>query len=256
MSAEADAALLAHRAHDSAELLRQWTREARAARWKLTLLGTSGAFPVPAVESPAARTEPGLYVSAGMHGDEAAPPWALLGWFRENAARLRGRPVSLVPCFNPSGLALNTRADLAGEDLNRQFHRADHPLVTAWAQWLAGARFRLSLCLHEDYDARGIYCYEVYHDRGRQLADRLLTECEGIIPREPRGKIEGRRAKAAVIRRSGIPKDLPGHPEAIALHLTVSDHNLTFETPSEYSLTDRVACQRQFLDAAVASLGW
>jgi len=249
--------LLNHRAHDAAALLRRWRQAARRAGWRVQPLATAGEWPVLTIESPGAEAAAGgLYVSAGVHGDEAAPPWALLEWFEAQADRLAGRPVALVPCFNPHGFAANTRADHLGEDLNRQFHRVDHPLIAAWRQWMGRRSFDLGLCLHEDYDARGIYCYELTRRGGPAAGERLLAATAGILPRETRPRIERRRASHGLIRRATPPRDLPGLPEAIALHFHHARHNLTFETPSEFCLHLRVQAHRTFLEAALDELGW
>jgi len=253
--------LAAHQAHDAAALLRRWKSAARRARWRTRPLVTENGLSVLAVDSPGAvsapgRTTPGLYASAGMHGDEPAPAWALLEWFEAHADRLADRPVALVPCFNPHGIAANTRVDHHGEDLNRQFHRLDHPLIAAWRTWLGQRPFALGLCLHEDYDARGTYCYELTHPGSPQLGNRLLDACSAVLPRESRSRIEGRRASRGLIRRTVPPTDLPGQPEAIALHFHYARHNLTFETPSEFCLLDRIHAHRLFLDTVLKEMGW
>ena len=255
MRAAERAFLTAHRAHDAAALLERWRKAARQAGWSVTEIEGPGVFPVLALRTPVSD-QGGLYLSAGMHGDEPAAPWALLEWFETNGRRLSGKPLALFPCLNPGGLSLNTRADPYGEDLNRQFHRSDHPLVSAWRTWLGPQQFRLALCLHEDYDGQGVYCYELYHPSQPALADRLLVACESIIPRDPRSRIEGRKAVRAVVRRTHPPTDLPGFPEAIALHLGIAGHILTFESPSEFSFYQRVRAQRAFVAAAVRSLEW
>jgi hypothetical protein len=248
--------LTSHQAHDTTALLRRWQSAARRAGWRPRTLATTGPWPVLAIDSPAAGAPGGLYASAGMHGDEPAAAWGLLHWFEAHAARLATRPVAIVPCFNPHGFAANTRSDHQGEDLNRQFHRTDHPLVAAWHEWLQGRAFALGLCLHEDYDARGTYCYELAPRGSARLGERLLAACESILPRETRSQIEGRRARRGLIRRTVPPRDLPGFPEAIALHHHHARHNLTFETPSEFCLHDRVQAHHRFLESALQELGW
>ena len=45
--------------------------------------------------------------------------------------------------------------------------------------------------------------------------------------------------------------EIEGMPEAIYLFLNQTDISLTYETPSEYSLFDRVAAHGRALDAVV-----
>ena len=109
------------------------------------------------------------------------------------------------------------------------------------------------LCLHEDYDAEGAYVYELSHLREPVSRDILRT-CSPILPLDCRKKIDGRAAVDGVIRRRTIPKDLPGMPEAIELHLRGCPVTLTFETPSEAALDVRVAAHQQFITAAIGQL--
>lgn len=265
MAARAQACLLTHQAHDAGALLSAWEELVSQQQddWEKVSLGQAGDYEVFALCSrvvPAHRGRgrdfQGLYVSAGVHGDEAAPPWALLEWFRQHHVRLARHPVTVVPCFNPVGLVLNTRVDHFNEDLNRQFHREDRPIVQAWREMLRQRSFALALCLHEDYDGRGLYCYELCGEEAPSLGAQLMARASRSIPCDPRPHIEGWPAVNGLIRRTFRPRGLPGMPEALALWKTHTLHTLTFETPSEYSLYDRIRSQKLFLDEALRVLGW
>jgi len=238
-----------HRCHDVPHLLKRWRAVARAARLTVQEIHVSGGLPVLYIYQ-AVATEPRLYLSAGVHGDEPAPVSALLEWAEENTTLLRSLPVCLFPIFNPAGLAANTRADHRHIDLNRRFHDISHPHIKAWWRCVEPLPVRLALCLHEDYDARGLYCYELPAPGAPLLANAMLRAGEAAIPRDPRSKIEGRKAVNGVIMRRRIP-NLPGLPEAIALWMHGA-HTLTFETPSEFSLAERVVAQQAFIAAAAA----
>ena len=247
-----DAAYLrAHRCHDVPFLVKRWHAAARAARLKLEIVYVSNGFPVLFLHSPKAD-RPRLYLSAGVHGDEPAPVTALLEWAEESPALLRGLPVAIFPLFNPAGLALNTRADHRNIDLNRRFHDASHPHIKAWWNCIGDMTFSAGVCLHEDYDAQGLYCYELSRSPRLRLAGPAILACEHIIPREPRRSIDGRRATDGIISPKRIP-NLPGLPEAIALYLHNTDRTLTFETPSEFSLADRVAAHKALLKAVAGA---
>ena len=63
---------------------------------------------------------PRIYLSAGIHGDEPAPPLALLALIESGA--LDKRAVwFLCPILNPDGLARGTRENAEGVDLNRDY---------------------------------------------------------------------------------------------------------------------------------------
>ena len=241
-----------HRCHDVPFLLKRWQAVARAARLRVQTIHTSGDFPVLFLHTPESPGER-FYLSAGVHGDEAAPVSALLEWAEENIPLLRRLPVAIFPLFNPSGLALNTRADHRHVDLNRRFHDASHPHIKAWWKAVGDMSFSRALCLHEDYDGQGTYCYELSRRARLDCAEQLLDAASPYIPRDTRRNVDGRTMKNSFMRRRR-PPDLPGMPEAIALFMHSTDYTLTFETPSEYALSARVAAQRACIEALVKRL--
>jgi murein peptide amidase A len=240
---------LTHRAHHYGTLMRQWAEFAKREHLPWKRFVTIGEHPIFFMETCAgAKDEPAIYLSAGLHGDEPAPPWALLEWAQEHAKLLRERPFLIFPCLNPHGIINNTRVDARGVDLNRSFNHPDDPLIAAWNKVMAGHALALGLCLHEDYDAQGCYIYELtkMHSVGRHILDDVAK----IIPWDARRTIETRRAQEGVITRR-VPPDLPGHPEAFVLHLMGAPLTLTFETPSEFSLIDRIAAHKRCITAAL-----
>jgi hypothetical protein len=55
-----------------------------------------------------------------------------------------------------------------------------------------------------------------------------------------------------VVRRSITPDLMPDWPEAFVLHFHYAARTFTVETPSEYSLDDRVAAQAAVISKAVS----
>lgn len=241
-----------HRCHDYRLLVKRWKAFCRSARLKLQPFATSAEediFYVASGERAAAAGEPWIYISAGVHGDEAAPPWGLLAWAEEHADLLRTHPFLIFPTLNPTGLILNTRADYTGTDLNRNFNHPSEPVVAAWRKVVEGRKLAIGLCLHEDYDGQGCYLYEL--NGGRHiLGQRILADTSRIIPPDGRRRIDGRAAKAGLIRRR-VPPEMAGQPEAIVLHLLGAPITLTFESPSEFSIAERIAVQKRFLESSL-----
>lgn len=243
---------LQHRCHDYKLLVQRWKALAKAAGLRMKEFAKAGELPVFVIETPMPKGVEELewlYLSSGVHGDEAAAPWGLLEWAEQNLRLLQAHPFLIFPALNPNGLVLNTRADHRGVDINRAFNSASDPLIVAWRDVLGARRLSLSLCLHEDYDGQGCYVYELTHRRG-SIGDLILKDTSRIIPTETRRKIDGRAAKDGLIIRR-VPPDLPGYPEAIMLHYLGAPITLTFESPSEFCLTDRVAVQRCFIESAL-----
>lgn len=216
----------------------------------LGIYGESGGYPLAIVEtSDPDPCRPSLYLSAGIHGDEPAPVEALIRW-----AEGRGRTwdrwnLTIFPCINPWGLERNIRFDAEGRDLNRCYNSRKVPQITAQRSVLRGRHFDIALCLHEDYDSRGYYLYEIASGR-RGIGEGILARIDGPIGPDDRRSIDGHKARGGLIRRRINPDLLPGHPEAFLLHFHHAARSLTFETPSEAALPDRVEAQKAFLDAA------
>ena len=227
---------------------------ARAARLELHVLCQAGEHEVIWLETRAAADgEEPVYLSAGVHGDEPGATSGLLAWAQANVERLRSESFLLFPCLNPVGLLLNTRVDGRGLDLNRRFHLTTDPVCGAWRRVMRGRAPRWGLCLHEDYDAQGCYVYELSHHPRGWSRPLLEQAANAALPVDRRRSIDGRAAQGGVIQRKHPPQGLPGLPEAVALYELGCRVSLTFETPSEFALNDRVGAHHRFVDAVLAA---
>ena len=193
----------------------------------------------------------GIYLSAGIHGDEPASTEGLIRWAETHIAELRKLPSVIFPCLNPWGLVHNSRTDEHCEDLNRHFHHERVPTIQALKKLIEPFRFYVSVTLHEDYDGRGLYVYEL--ERLNPFwGEDLLEIARPLIPIEGRTTIDGRRTtKAGLVRRKIDLKKFPMIPEAIFLHLHHSERSFTFETPSEFALDQRVEVQIALIQECV-----
>lgn len=201
------------------------------------------------MKTAALRSEGGLYLSAGIHGDEPAATEALLAWAEGNATRLNELPLLIFPCLNPWGLERNVREDETGLDLNRHFHDTGHAVISAVKREAAPHRFAATVHLHEDYDAEGFYLYEL--TRGKDRWGRaLIAAASGAVPPDPRARIDGSRADRGHIHRKAAPGHFSeiGFPEAIWLFAEHTGRSFTIETPSEFALAERVAAHCAVLE--------
>lgn len=240
-----------HQAHDPRTLLARWRVVARQTGLKVRVLTELAGEKILYLESPSRSSDTAFdYLSTGVHGDEAGAAWGLLTWAENHLAELSRGTFLIFPCLNPHGLRANTRVDHRGFDINRRFHMDDDDLCGPWRRIIAQRKLRFGLCLHEDYDAQGCYVYEL-SPHSRPLSASLLNESDLSIPPDPRRRIDGRTAKAGIIRPRRIPADLPGMPEAVELFHLGCATTLTFETPSEFSFDDRVQTQATFVAAAL-----
>ena len=247
----------AHRVHDYEHLVRRWRAITRGAGLKLEEFARQDTYPIHCVRTPGDPEKGILYVSAGIHGDEPAAPEALACWAEAHLAahvRISGaRPLFLLPCLNPWGLVHNQRGDHRGRDLNRIFDRRVSP-IPELRRLLTGWRFDLGLHLHEDYDAQGIYMYEVHAGRTRWDADLLRACASSALPLEKRRRIDDWSFRNGVLAQPLDLKDVQLIPEALYLLRHHTDHVCTFETPSEFGLARRVRAHIQMIRACLQRL--
>ena len=238
------------RSHDYGHLARRWRKVARAAGLQMNVFSQVSGYEVFVLVSPQ-LCPGGIYLSAGIHGDETAGTEGLLRWAESNPGILRKLPCVIFPCLNPWGLVNNSRMDANGRDLNRTFQHDHVPHIQALKAFIKPHRFSLALSLHEDYDGQGLYLYELER-RTPFWGEDLVEIARPLMAIEGRTMIDNRRAsKAGLLRRKINAKKLQAIPEAVYLHLHHAERTFTFETPSEFALEDRVRVQVALIDECV-----
>jgi murein peptide amidase A len=240
-------------------LISRWQALAGTLGLAAQAYATVDAYELFYVHSPAWQPEGGLYLSAGIHGDEVGAIEGLYTWAALEGARLRALPVIIFPCLNPHGLGRNCRTDAAGRDLNRCYHRAqDVPPIRAHQTLLVGHRFRLALCLHEDGDARGIYLYEFRRQGAARFGGEVLRAAGPELPTDALRRFGARGVE--LIGNLALALNftqLPAFTEALYLARHHSDRTIMTETPSGYGLGQRARAQvamiRRALELTLAS---
>lgn len=234
--------------------MRRWRAIAKLGNLRLKTFCEISGFPIIYLESKAASHQgPSVYFSAGIHGDEPAASEALITWTEKNLPVLKKIRPMIFPCLNPWGIVNNSRFDQEGRDLNRCYNESDVPQIAAQCAILRGSRFALALLLHEDYDAHGIYIYELTNRRPF-LGEKILKNGSRHIPIDSRRLIEHRPARKGVIRQEVAPDLRPDWPEAFLLHFHHADRTFTIETPSEFHIEARVAALMSAITTAVNEL--
>ncbi|MGD1031732.1 MAG: M14 family metallocarboxypeptidase [Opitutaceae bacterium] len=235
-----------------ADLAARFAAAGAAAGFRLERFGEIGDFPLVALTRPAPGTRPRIYISAGIHGDEPASTLSILELLE--AGRLDDRASWFVcPLLNPAGLARGIRENTAGADLNRGYRDPQTPENKAHIAWLRRQpSFDLTLCLHEDWEAKGFYLYELNPDRRASLAEAIVGAASAIIPADLSPLIDGREARAGIIRPNSDPAVREKWPESI--YLRANNHagiHYTLETPSSFPLAKRIAALRTAVETAV-----
>ena len=198
---------------------------------------------------------PRIYLSAGIHGDEPAPPLALLemleaGLFDSRAGWF------ICPLLNPLGFTRGTRENAENLDLNRDYKHLRSAEIQAHQRWLQRQpNFDLTLCVHEDWESTGFYLYELNpHQRG-SLAEEIIAAVERVCPIETATVIDGREAAArGIIRPVSDPLLRDNWPEAIYLRAHHTTLSYTLESPSALPLPQRIAAHRAAVETAITRL--
>lgn len=230
-------------------------RAALQAGFGCTELANTASGPIEAWQ----RTGPGarIYLSSGIHGDEPAGPLALLGLMESGFFSDFTLNWALCPALNPDGLALGTRGNANGVDLNRDYWKRETPEVSAHAAWLASLGCPdLFLSLHEDFESTGFYFYEI--NLGEDQPQRAAAILDAVSPwftPELGPEIDGHLARGPGWIYHEAEADVPeGWPEAIYLSKSGCPLSFTFETPSSAPLGKRVAAHRAAIQAACLHL--
>jgi protein MpaA len=228
---------------------------ARAAGFRIEHYGEAAGCPQLALTKRTSGPRPRIYLSAGMHGDEPAPPLTLLalleaGFFDSRADWF------LCPLLNPQGLALGTRENAAGLDLNRDFLDLRAPETRAHVAWLQRQPpFDLTLCIHEDWESTGYYLYELNPCTRPSLAAPILAAVRGCCPIDLAETIDGRPiSETGIIRPIDDPLLRETWPEAIYLRAHHTTLSYTLESPSAFPLEQRIAAHRAAIETAVTQL--
>jgi len=181
-----------------------------------------------------------LYISAGIHGDEPAGPAAVLHMFQMDLWTPTAS-LWICPCLNPTGCFLATRENDAGVDLNRDYLNPTTDEVRAHVAWLAQQpKFQGVICLHEDWESIGFYCYELNPTGSETLAEGIIEAVREVCPIETATMIDGRPTSApGIIRPSIDPASRPLWPEAFYLWQHGHGRTLTLEAPSDFPLSIR-----------------
>lgn len=210
---------------------------------------------------------PAVTVTAGVHGDEPAGPWALLSIVRDGLLDPRFS-YRIWPCLNPSGYAAGTRANAEGVDVNRSFSRGG---LSAEARAVITAtrdrRFALALDLHEDFEADGCYLYEPLRPGAEpRFAGRVVDALDraglpvqtigddfdlGVpVEQTPTYRVE---RGAVLVDADAEVRLFDGLPSSLYYYRRGAQP-LTFESPRPRPWDERIAAHRVFVTTVLAAL--
>ncbi len=226
------------------DFLAQFNRAARAAGFKAETFGQIHGHPLLAYTKRTPGPRPKVYLSAGVHGDEPAPPHALHRLMESGF--FDGRCTWFIcPLLNPTGFLHRTRENHAKVDLNRDYKGPQSDEVRAHTAWLRRQpNFDLIICLHEDWESTGFYLYELNPDKRPTLAPAMIAAARAHVPIDSATVIDGRPIdEPGIIRPISDPLLRETWPEAIYLRNHHGSLDYTLETPSALPLEQRIITQ-------------
>ena len=181
-----------------------------------------------------------VYLSTGIHGDEPAGPIAALQLLKENTWP-HGVDIFLCPCLNLTGFPLNRRENAKGIDLNRDYRDAQSDEIRSHIEWLKRKpSFDVALCLHEDWESKGFYLYELNPDDQPSFAKKIISRVAEICPIDRSATIDNWPAENGIIHPNKDPFERPQWPEALYLITNKTRLSYTLEAPSSFPLSTRV----------------
>lgn len=238
---------------DPATLLRDVAALADARGFRSEIFAEIEGFALPGLTRRAPGRRPRIYLSAGIHGDEPAPPLAITRLLETGVLDDRATWF-IVPMLNPTGFLRGTRENAGGIDLNRDYKDRRSREVVGHVAWLERQPyFDLTLCLHEDWEAEGFYLYELNPNARPSLAETMLAAASVHGPIQPGEVIDGRAVAApGIIRPAADPLERENWPEAIYLRAHHTTLSYTLETPSPATLELRVNMLAAAVERALA----
>jgi len=181
-----------------------------------------------------------IYLSSGIHGDEPAAPLAMCRLITENVWP-EDAELWLCPCLNPAGFTVNTRENAKGDDLNRDYKHLNAPEIRAHTQWLQTLpALDFTIQLHEDWEAKGFYFYELKMDKKTTEPRRVLESVKAVCPIDESSEIDGRKNDRGLIVPEMDPRLRDLWPEAFWLVMNKTKLSYTCEAPSDFPIEIRV----------------
>lgn len=220
-------------------------------QWKVEYKPSSSdhySIPLITNRSPEHKFSNPIYLSSGIHGDEPAGPLALLGLLEKNFF-LPSVLWTIFPILNPTGILSNSRTNINGQDLNRDYHpnnQSPQIEVSEHLKYLKScSHLDFSIMIHEDWEAQGFYLYQLHKGNPKRYGHELVSHLKAGrgqgYPIDQNSLIDGREANMGVIDVClSDHMDRPDWPESFFISNSLSDLCYTLESPSDLDLKSRV----------------
>ncbi|MCG8526627.1 MAG: M14 family metallocarboxypeptidase [Opitutales bacterium] len=242
---------------DPGQLLDKIREESAKRGFQTIRIARVGGYPIYILKrAGGSKNSKRVYLSAGVHGDEPAPPLTILKMLEENALQ-PDVDWTIVPMLNPTGFKNNTRENADGIDLNRDFRNSKAKETRALIEFLDREDpFGLSMLLHEDWESQGFYLYQIPLENANEVAKYMIRRVAEVIPIDLQEDIDGMPATGGIIQPN--PNDLTvdpklegNWPEAFYIYYRkMAKLQFTVESPSAFPMKDRVKALHTALEAS------
>ena len=225
---------------DIDDVLQRALAAAKAHDWSIERFPNADDLPLYGFRHLADKPRLTVYLSTGIHGDEPGGPMAMLELLETNAWP---SDVSLFacPCLNPTGFPDNTRENQAGIDLNRDYRYIKTTEVQAHTEWIDSLpTFDFGICLHEDWEAKGFYLYELNPDNLPAVSKDVIDAIDQTCPIDHSERIDDRPASGGILKPVVSPEARSLWPEAFYIVLKKTRLSYTLESPSDLPMATRV----------------
>lgn len=243
--------MLATPVFQPSDIVAQFESLALQRGFRVERFGHIGDCPLIALTKRTSGPRPRIYLSAGIHGDEPAPPLALLESLEDGFFDARANWF-ICPLLNPTGFLRGSRDNADGIDLNRDYRHLASAEIRAHIKWLQRQpNFDRAICLHEDWESTGFYLYELNPSGRSSFADAIIKGVENVCTIESAAIIDGRESVArGIIRPIADPLLREQWPEAIYLRAHHTNLTYTLESPSAFPLAQRICALKAAVGAA------
>ena len=241
---------------DIDDVLQRTLAAAQAHGWSIANFPNTGDLTLYGLQRLATESQLTVYISTGIHGDEPAGPLAMLELIEANAWP-SGVSLFACPCLNPTGFPDNTRENQAGIDLNRDYRYIKTTEVQAHTEWIDSLpTFDFGICLHEDWEAKGFYLYELNPENLPAVSGAVIDAVGKVCPIDRSESIDDRQARGGILNPVVSPEARSLWPEAFYIVLKKTRLSYTLEAPSDFPMATRVnalcTAVRTLLDSHLA----
>ncbi len=131
----------------------------------------------------AEKNDPYLLIAGGFHGDEQAPPWAILKYLMElNEKDIKNINLAILPLVNPSGFRKTTRLNYMNQDPNSNYWYNNSNELPSEEGYILLKNFEKLKCfakngfitLHEDDVTNNFYLHTYQNKINSSFIDILM----------------------------------------------------------------------------------